>query len=78
MQRWQCSSYPHCCSLQVQQNIEFLIEECLRRGAHPDDRDSLTDMSLLMYACKAGADGVGNVESAARVGHVLVAQVISG
>eukprot|EP00095_Tigriopus_kingsejongensis_P004171 maker-scaffold53_size449031-snap-gene-3.10 protein:Tk04171 transcript:maker-scaffold53_size449031-snap-gene-3.10-mRNA-1 annotation:"hypothetical protein BRAFLDRAFT_116178" len=57
---------------QVQQCIEFLIGEALRRGAHPDDRDSLTDMTLLMYACKAGANGVGDAESAARVAKVLI------
>lgn len=53
--------------MQVQQCIEFLINEAIRRGAHPDDRDSLTDMTLLMYACKAGANGVGDAQSAARV-----------
>ena len=58
--------------LQVQQNIEFLISEALRRGAHPDDRDQLTDMTLLMYACKAGAHGVGDVEAAARVAKSLL------
>ena len=30
----------------------------LRRGAHVDDRDGLTDMTLLHYACKAGAGNV--------------------
>ena len=44
-----------------------MVNEALRRGAHPDDKDSLTDMTLLMYACKAGAKGVGNAESAAAV-----------
>ena len=57
----------HVSNLQVQQSIEFLVGEALRRGAHPDDRDCLTDMTLLMYACKAGANGVGDVEAAARV-----------
>lgn len=52
---------------QVQQNIGFLADEALRRGCHPDDRDCLTDMTLLMYACKAGANGVGDVAAAARV-----------
>ncbi|TRY74970.1 hypothetical protein TCAL_11612 [Tigriopus californicus] len=57
---------------QVQQCIEFLINEAVRRGAHPDDRDSLTDMTLLMYACKAGANGVGDAQSAARVAKLLI------
>ena len=33
--------------------------QILRRGCHVDDRDGLTDMTLLHYACKAGAHGVG-------------------
>ena len=53
---------------QVQQQIEFLVDECIRRGCHPDDRDCLTDMTLLMYACKAGANGVGDQQAAANVG----------
>ena len=51
----------------VQQNIDLLVGEALRRGAHPDDRDSLSDMTLLMYACKAGANVVGDVKAAAKV-----------
>ena len=57
-----------CCTRQVQQNVEFLVDESLRLGAHPDDRDCLTDMTMLMYACKAGASGVGDADAAARVG----------
>ena len=53
---------------QTQHNIDQLVLELLKRGAHPDDRDSLTDMTLLMYSCKAGASGVGNVEAAVKVG----------
>ena len=34
---------------QTQHAIDTLVLEVLKRGAHPDDRDSLTDMSLLMY-----------------------------
>ena len=43
------------------------MDECIRRGSHPDDRDCLTDMTLLMYACKAGANGVGDQQAAANV-----------
>merc|ERR1711936_784570 len=57
---------------QTQHNIDKLIMEGLKRGAHPDDRDSLTDMSLLMYACKAGASGVGDVEAATKITTYLV------
>ena len=52
---------------QTQHNIDNLILEVLKRGAHPDDRDSLTDMTLIMYASKSGASGVGDVQSATRV-----------
>ena len=52
---------------QVQQAAEMLIDTALKLGAHPDDRDAVTDMSLLMYACKSGAAGVGNTEAATRV-----------
>ena len=30
-------------------------------------RDSVTDMTVLMFACKAGASGVGDPKAAARV-----------
>ncbi|XP_023229488.1 CAP-Gly domain-containing linker protein 3-like [Centruroides sculpturatus] len=45
---------------QTQQNIQVLVNEILKRGAHVDDRDGLTDMTILQYACKAGAIGVGD------------------
>ncbi|XP_010213354.1 PREDICTED: CAP-Gly domain-containing linker protein 3-like, partial [Tinamus guttatus] len=43
---------------QVQHQIDVIGNEILRRGGHVDDRDGLTDMTLLHYACKAGAHGV--------------------
>jgi len=57
---------------QTQHNIDQLVLEVLKRGAHQDDRDSLTDMTLLMYCCKAGASGVGNVEAAVKITTYLV------
>ena len=39
---------------QCQHAVDLLVTEVLKRGAHPDDRDSLTDMTLLMYSCKVG------------------------
>jgi hypothetical protein len=53
--------------------VDLLVDEALRRGAHPDDRDSLTDMTLLMYACKAGANGVGHVNTASKVKQFIYA-----
>ena len=57
---------------QTQHAIDTLVLEVLKRGAHPDDRDSLTDMTLLMYSCKAGASGVGNVGSSVKIVNYLV------
>ncbi|KAL2099456.1 hypothetical protein ACEWY4_005936 [Coilia grayii] len=37
----------------------------LKRGCGVNDRDGLTDMSLLHYCCKAGAPGIGDAERAA-------------
>lgn len=33
--------------------------QILKRGCGVNDRDGLTDMSLLHYCCKAGAQGIG-------------------
>ena len=35
--------------------FSFSYFQILRRGANVNDRDGLTDMSMLHYACKAGA-----------------------
>lgn len=37
------------------------LPQILKRGCHVNDRDGLTDMTLLHYACKAGAHGVGEL-----------------
>ncbi|MGH0156423.1 UNVERIFIED_CONTAM: hypothetical protein FKN15_052250, partial [Acipenser sinensis] len=39
--------------------------QILKRGCNVNDRDGLTDMSLLHYTCKAGAQGIGDAETAA-------------
>ncbi|XP_045142979.1 CAP-Gly domain-containing linker protein 4 isoform X3 [Echinops telfairi] len=49
---------------QVQQNIDIIGNEILKRGCNVNDRDGLTDMTLLHYTCKSGAHGVGDVETA--------------
>ncbi len=46
----------------------------MRRGAHVDDRDGLTDMTLLQYACKAGAHGIGDVEESSRMVNLLISK----
>nr|XP_023648602.1 CAP-Gly domain-containing linker protein 4 isoform X1 [Paramormyrops kingsleyae] len=50
---------------QVQRNIGLIGNEILKRGCGINDRDGLTDMSLLHYCCKAGAPGIGDAEAAA-------------
>uniref|UniRef100_G3TSW1 CAP-Gly domain containing linker protein 3 n=1 Tax=Loxodonta africana TaxID=9785 RepID=G3TSW1_LOXAF len=58
---------------QVQHKIDLIGNEILRRGCHVNDRDGLTDMTLLHYACKAGAHGVGDPAAAVRLSQQLLA-----
>ncbi|XP_066559174.1 CAP-Gly domain-containing linker protein 4 isoform X3 [Amia ocellicauda] len=57
---------------QVQQNISLIGNEILKRGCGVNDRDGLTDMSLLHYTCKAGAPGIGDAEVAASFARQLL------
>ncbi|XP_076061206.1 CAP-Gly domain-containing linker protein 3-like isoform X2 [Oratosquilla oratoria] len=45
---------------QVQRRVHALVAKALGLGCHVDDRDSLTDMTLLHYAVKAGSSGIGD------------------
>ncbi|XP_061828253.1 CAP-Gly domain-containing linker protein 3 isoform X2 [Nerophis lumbriciformis] len=58
---------------QVQHKIDVIGNEILKRGCHVNDRDGLTDMTLLHYSCKAGAHGVGDPAASLR----LTSQLIS-
>ncbi|XP_028922396.1 CAP-Gly domain-containing linker protein 3 isoform X2 [Ornithorhynchus anatinus] len=58
---------------QVQHKIDVIGNEILKRGCHVNDRDGLTDMTLLHYACKAGAHGVGDPVAAVRLSQQLLA-----
>ncbi|XP_036981084.1 CAP-Gly domain-containing linker protein 4-like isoform X2 [Acanthopagrus latus] len=58
---------------QVQKNIDHIGNEILKRGCGVNDRDGLTDMSLLHYCCKAGAPGIGDAETAASFARQLLA-----
>uniref|UniRef100_A0A8C3FKJ0 Uncharacterized protein n=1 Tax=Chrysemys picta bellii TaxID=8478 RepID=A0A8C3FKJ0_CHRPI len=58
---------------QVQHKIDVIGSEILKRGCHVNDRDGLTDMTLLHYACKAGAHGVGDPAAAVRLSNQLLA-----
>ncbi|XP_050689682.1 CAP-Gly domain-containing linker protein 4-like isoform X2 [Eriocheir sinensis] len=52
---------------EVQQNIHHFVRQALGLGSHVDDRDALTDMTLLHYAVKAGSNGVGDQDTALQV-----------
>nr|XP_060610111.1 CAP-Gly domain-containing linker protein 4 isoform X2 [Anolis sagrei ordinatus] len=43
---------------QVQQNIDVIGKEIIKRGCNVNDRDGLTDMTILHYTCKSGAHGI--------------------
>ncbi|XP_035388437.1 CAP-Gly domain-containing linker protein 4 isoform X3 [Electrophorus electricus] len=58
---------------QVQKNIGLIGNEILKRGCGVNDRDGLTDMSLLHYCCKAGAPGIGDAAEAASFARKLLA-----
>ncbi|XP_059370218.1 CAP-Gly domain-containing linker protein 3-like isoform X1 [Carassius carassius] len=58
---------------QVQHKIDVIGNEILKRGCHVNDRDGLTDMTLLHYCCKAGAHGVGDPQAALRLSSQLIA-----
>ncbi|XP_051781288.1 CAP-Gly domain-containing linker protein 4-like isoform X2 [Erpetoichthys calabaricus] len=57
---------------QVQQNISVIGNEILKRGCQANDRDGLTDMTLLHYTCKAGAPGIGDAGTAASFASQLI------
>ncbi|KAJ8306320.1 hypothetical protein KUTeg_016865 [Tegillarca granosa] len=58
----------------TQQNLELLVDEILKRGAHINDRDGLTDMTLLHYASKSGAAGIGDPELASQIVSMLISK----
>uniref|UniRef100_F1MUQ4 CAP-Gly domain containing linker protein family member 4 n=2 Tax=Bos TaxID=9903 RepID=F1MUQ4_BOVIN len=57
---------------QVQQNIDVIGNEILKRGCNVNDRDGLTDMTLLHYTCKSGAHGIGDVDTAVKFATQLI------
>ncbi|KAM9016948.1 CAP-Gly domain-containing linker protein 4 isoform 1-T3 [Ara ararauna] len=57
---------------QVQQNIDIIGSEIIKRGCNVNDRDGLTDMTLLHYTCKSGAHGIGDVETAVKFATQLI------
>lgn len=60
-------------SPEIQQRIDLFVKQILARGAHVDDRDNLNDMTLLHYACKSGALGIGDVSVSLKTVHMLAA-----
>ncbi|XP_046864760.1 CAP-Gly domain-containing linker protein 3-like [Xenia sp. Carnegie-2017] len=59
---------------QVQKNLEKFVHEITRRGGGINDRDGLTDMTLLHYACKSGSVGIGDVDNATALVTELISQ----
>ncbi|KAM5126917.1 CAP-Gly domain-containing linker protein 4-like, partial [Mantella aurantiaca] len=57
---------------QVQQSIDVIGNQILERGCDVNDRDGLTDMTLLHYTCKSGAQGIGDAETAAKFASRLI------
>uniref|UniRef100_A0A8C2CLW2 Si:dkeyp-47f9.4 n=1 Tax=Cyprinus carpio TaxID=7962 RepID=A0A8C2CLW2_CYPCA len=53
-------------------NISVIGNEILKRDCGVNDRNGLTDMTLLHYCCKAGAPGIGDAESAASFARQLL------
>jgi len=59
---------------QVQKNIGMLIREMLKKGCNVNDRDGLTDMTMLHYASKSGASGVGDIAVTCDIVQELIKQ----
>ncbi|NXH50706.1 CLIP4 protein, partial [Dicaeum eximium] len=57
---------------QVQQNIDIIGNEIIKRGCNVNDRDGLTDMTLLHYTCKSGESVIGDVETAVKFATQLI------
>uniref|UniRef100_A0A8C2P3P8 CAP-Gly domain-containing protein n=1 Tax=Capra hircus TaxID=9925 RepID=A0A8C2P3P8_CAPHI len=48
------------------------VPQILKRGCNVNDRDGLTDMTLLHYTCKSGAHGIGDVDTAVKFATQLI------
>ncbi|KFU87409.1 CAP-Gly domain-containing linker protein 4 [Chaetura pelagica] len=49
-----------------------LVFQIIKKGCNVNDRDGLTDMTLLHYTCKSGAHGIGDVETAVKFAKQLI------
>lgn len=61
---------------QVQQKIGLLVAELFKRGLNVNDRDSLTDMNLLHYVAKSGANGMADDETITKLTKMLLKEGI--
>lgn len=57
---------------QIQKKMDMLVEELFKRGFRINDRDMLTDMTLLHYVVKSGANGMGDVNMAVKLTQLLI------
>lgn len=48
--------------------------QMLDSDIHIDDRDGLTDMTMLHYAVKSGAKGIGSMKEASKVASLLLSK----
>ncbi len=53
-------------------NYIVSIFQIFKRDFHVDDRDGLTDMTLLHYASKSGSEGIGDREGSLQLIQVLL------
>jgi len=58
----------------TQRSIKYCTQMVLERNGHINDRDSVSDMTLLHFACKAGAAGIGDPQIAAEVVQDLISR----
>ncbi|VDO62160.1 unnamed protein product [Schistosoma curassoni] len=54
----------------AQLQLITIVEEIFRRGAHVDDRDGLSDMTLLHFTAKSGA--LGDEQASCRIANYLL------
>ncbi|VDM32272.1 unnamed protein product [Hydatigera taeniaeformis] len=66
----------------TQLQLDTIVMEILKRGAHVDDRDGMTDMTLLHYTAKSGALGnedlACNVREAGQLSFTLYREALRG
>ena len=60
----------------TQQNINAIVGEMIRRGIDVNSHDSLSDLTMLHFCCKAGAPGLGDPAKVMPIIHDLISDLI--